>query len=451
MPGENTGGDGWRRKCPVAGRRAPPALASAPPSPPTVASLLSLPPELLTYILALTCPTDSPIHTAQARSLALTHRSLTPLAQQLLYSDVTLHDKPHIQAFIDSPIFGEYAGYIRRLRFFPRGEESDGGWRGGIGADEKVDGWAVERLLEALRGSWKRRVTGGGGSMGIEVLDIAAVEHLRFDILEGEWLASLRDLTLGPSIIPPGSIAPFPPPFSFRLTSLTLHNNHWQSLPAALLKVFLVPSFPLLPDETEGKLHHLDLSATYDVSPFDAFLAHFYPPHFGGEPITPLSALRTLRLPPFETAAHLSFASSALALLDPHKIAYVELPPLSSATSGQYDVLWAELGGLFRPEPGGEEGGGAAGGLAEVGLRGWPTTALVETAKAVLAAAGMDTMPPVLFPSSSTGRKSGLRRLSFRRLLAVEEFGKVLGGPELLEQAEAYGVEVVCGERVDEE
>ncbi|GAA5928886.1 hypothetical protein JCM10213_004930 [Rhodosporidiobolus nylandii] len=407
-------------------------------------SLLALPPELLSSILELACVSSDP---SSALRFSLVHPTLTPLAQLLLWRDVLLTSERQIDSTRLSPALERHGGHIRRLLFIPL--DGDGGARGGvgrgIGTADTIGGEGATKLLKELKELWEQEQENGGGGTGIEELDIAYVDRFGLEVLEGEWLSGLRRLTVGTSFLLPIQRPPRPFTFSFRLASLSLHNNHWQSLAPELLRALLTPCAPRAElGEMEGSLQHLDLSATYDVDSFDPFLDPLSAVPYGEEdfntsPPTVLSSLRTLRLPPFETSSHLSFAVSALSSCSAAHLFYIELPPLSAATSGAYDVLWAVLADLL-----------SAGGVREVGLRGWPTSALVETARAVLAAAGMDTMPPTSLGAEA--QRTGLRKLRFKRLLAVEEIGKVRpGGADLLEQAEAYGLEVACGDRGEAE
>lgn len=292
--------------------------------------------------------------------------------------------------------------------------------------------------------------------------------------------ADVRALVLGPGFVLPTSRT-LPLAFSFRLESLTLRNTHWQYLPPELLSAFLRAGLPQRrADGWHAGLKHLDLSGTYDVAGFDPFLEPLAltPPGAGDvgnqEGANVLETVESLLLPPFETAAHRHFGLAALSRCSPamskpphspsigteapstrkQHLRYLELPPLSSATSGTYDTLWAALEALLRgTSPTGLEivtledmDGGA--GLVEVGLRGWPTTALVETAQAVLAAAGLDS-PPTPHGAQAPTRRGGvaLKRLRFVRLLVPEELGKLPGGrgAELLDAAERSGIEIVCG------
>ncbi|GAA6000753.1 hypothetical protein JCM10207_004639 [Rhodosporidiobolus poonsookiae] len=397
--------------------------------------LLGLPPELQSHILELVYPVYSPLPLSFSLPLLLIHPTLTPVALPIVYRDLLLHSDTQIDRF--RPSAHLVGPHVRRLRFIP--SDGDGGSRGGvgrgIGTADTLDGLRVRALMQELAQSWAGELgDAGAAGRGLEVLDIASVDPLLPAVIQ-----DLKFLTIGPSFSLPTSRQLPAIRFPFRLTSLALHNNHWQSLDVSLLSALLAPT-----------LKHLDLSSTYDAHGFEPFLT----PFSAHEPaVTPMSALRTLRLPSFETSQHLSFALRALALcLAPPSpsfplapattpLRYLELPLLSDPTSGTYDVLWAVLGDLFRS------------GLREIGLRGWPTTALVELARAVLAAAGMDTVPPLaLSPSpAAEGGGAGLRRLRFRKLLVVEELGKIRpGGPELIEQAEGYGVELVCGPREDE-
>ncbi|GAA5850980.1 hypothetical protein JCM8547_009146 [Rhodosporidiobolus lusitaniae] len=405
--------------------------------------LLDLPPELLSHIFELACPPSAP---TAALPLTLVHPLLSPLALPLLFRQLTLTSPGHVRALLASPALERHALSIRSLRFIPL--DGDGGGRGGvgrgIGTAETLDGKVVDELLVRLKSLWEGRKEAGLGESGLEELDVASVDPLFFETLQGDWLAGLRKLTLGPNLEGESDL----PEFTFRLTSLALHNNHWSTLPGYLLEPFLDPCTPFhRPGSNLSTLRHLDLSSTYNVDDFSPFLDPFPSPSSSRSPTTRpanhLPALHSLLLPPFETASHLSFAHFALSSCSPSRLAYLELPPLSDATSGTYDVLWSEVARLLRPEEdeGGREDGGRRAGEKEVGVRGWASAALVETVKAVLAAAGMDSPA-----RAGEGRRDGLKRLRFTRLFAVEDLGKIPGGgAELIEQAEACGIELVCG------
>ncbi|BGP37149.1 hypothetical protein JCM10450v2_001055 [Rhodotorula kratochvilovae] len=443
-----------------------------------MAGLLDLPPELLTNIFLLAAPPSSTLSTPSLLSLSLVRRPLVPLARALLWRRLTLCDSAHIGLVLASSQLAEYAAQVRSVEFVPR--DADGSARGGvgrgIGTGETVDGREVGRLLGRLRELWEE----GDECGGVRRLDVASVEGLRVELLEGEWLSDLRDLTIGTGFLLPTNRTPSPLVFSFRLRSLTLHNNHWQSLPPDVLTAILRTALPHDEQDEEGGLRHLDLTATYDVAGFGPFLEPLArmplrdeagasnAVQMGTRGEFVLSTLTSLLLPPFETAAHLDFAFSALSLCSPslstshlptgsnaslatvdihsegaprwpQRLRYLELPPLSSATSGTYDALWAVVALLLRGTD-----SGASDGLEEVGLRGWATGALVETAKAVLAAAGLDARSP---PGGGDGTQ--LRRLRFTRLLVPEELGRLPGGEgaELLDLTDLHGVEVACGPR----
>lgn len=148
--------------------------------------LLDLPPELLSYILALAYPSAVPF------TLSLVHRSFTPHTQSLAFRDVLLHSTQQVHKLLPSPALRRYGGSIRRLRFIPL--DGDGGGRGGvgrgIGTAETLDGRAVSRLLDELRAHWDKSKAEGAEGRGIEVLDVAFVDPLRPEVLEGEWLSS---------------------------------------------------------------------------------------------------------------------------------------------------------------------------------------------------------------------------------------------------------------------
>ncbi|BGO89083.1 hypothetical protein NBRC10512_003828 [Rhodotorula toruloides] len=418
--------------------------------------LLDLPPELLGPILEFACDAAPSLATSTA-PLVLTHRCLAPLAVPILWRNVTVRDTAQIERLLHSRAFPTRARLIRSLAFIPR--DVDGSARGGvgrgIGTSDTVDGQAAMELLAALKDEWRERQQRGGPAEGIRSLDIASVGWLGPDVLEGEWLSNLRELVVGVSLrLPTSRTLPFT--FSFRLESLTLHNNHWESLPHDLLTAILRTGRPAAPGQG---LKHLDLSATYDVTGLSRTLSQRLARKAENDEATGhvvISGLTSLRLPPLETQDHHGFALAILVFCMPNlvgepkgacprqKLRYLELPPLAAATSGAYDALWAVVCDLSLGSAASTRAGEKSDGLEEVALRGWATGSLVETAKAVLAAAGLDG-------GNSPMRTTSLKRLRFTRLLAPEELGKLPGpgGKEVLELADQAGVEVVCGPRLD--
>lgn len=438
--------------------------------------LLDLPPELLGPILEFACDAAPSLATSTA-PLVLTHRCLAPLAVPILWRNVTVRDTAQIERLLHSRAFPTRARLIRSLAFIPR--DVDGSARGGvgrgIGTSDTVDGQAAMELLAALKDEWRERQQRGGPAEGIRSLDIASVGWLGPDVLEGEWLSSalsylpfaqdndgltslpadLRELVVGVSLrLPTSRTLPFT--FSFRLESLTLHNNHWESLPHDLLTAILRTGRPAAPGQG---LKHLDLSATYDVTGLSRTLSQRLARKAENDEANGhvvISGLTSLRLPPLETQDHHGFALAILVFCMPNlvgepkgacprqKLRYLELPPLAAATSGAYDALWAVVCDLSLGSAASTRAGEKSDGLEEVALRGWATGSLVETAKAVLAAAGLDG-------GNSPMRTTSLKRLRFTRLLAPEELGKLPGpgGKEVLELADQAGVEVVCGPRLD--
>ena len=293
--------------------------------------------------------------------------------------------------------------------------------------------------------------------------------------------AGLRDLTLGPSIVLPTNRLLAPLHFSFHLRSLTLHNNHWQSLRPDLLAAVLETALP--ERDGTGGLQHLDLRATYDVASFAPFLERLSRSAHGASTASDgdggaargssvLQTVESLILPVFETDAHLEFSLAALSLCcsppssspfappswaDPpppteahgrQRLRYVELPPLSSPSSAHYDALWAVMALLLRGTSGsggeGEysdcgEAGRAPDGLREVGLRGWAASQVAETVHAVLAAAGID-----LAREGDGG--VGARGLTLRFVGILEE-SRFRAGElrEVVELLEGQGFEIEWG------
>ncbi|GAA5846611.1 hypothetical protein JCM9279_006762 [Rhodotorula babjevae] len=443
-----------------------------------MARLLDLPPELVSHILALACTSPAP---PTAYSLALTCRALHPLALPLLWSHLVLASSRSIAALLNSPDLPICAPHVRSIAFVPR--DTDGGARGGvgrgIGTSETVDGRDAARVLERLRELYEERDRDeerGAQRAGLRVLDVASVDGLRVEVLQGEWLSDLRDLALGTSIVLPTNRLLAPPRFSFHLRALTLHNNHWQWLLPDFLAAFLESALP--EHDGDGGLQHLDLRATYDVAGFAPFLERLSRPtgapsaaHDGdARGSSVLQTVESLILPVFETDAHLEFSLAALSLCcsppssspfappawadtpstptpaatkahDRQRLRYVELPPLSSPSSGHYDALWAVMALLLRGTSGGGGGGGEDGaeagrapdGLREVGLRGWAASQVAETVHAVLAAAGIDL--------TREGSGGGGLRLRF---VGMQEESRWRAGElrEAVELLEGQGFEV---------
>jgi len=157
-----------------------------------MARLLDLPPELVSHIFALAYTPSAP---RTALALALICRSLHPLALPLLFSHLVLASSRSIAALLESPDWATCARHVRSIAFVPR--DTDGGARGGvgrgIGTSETVDGRDVARVLERLKELWGERDRDGdlaarGG--WLEVLDVASVDGLRVEELQGEWLFS---------------------------------------------------------------------------------------------------------------------------------------------------------------------------------------------------------------------------------------------------------------------
>ncbi|GAA5900358.1 hypothetical protein JCM5296_001408 [Sporobolomyces johnsonii] len=348
-------------------------------------SLLDLPPELVLQILLHTVPWSRPLEPLDVLPFSLVHSSLTRLAQSLAWCSLTLTSEAHIRRVLSSPVAGTYATEIRSLRFLPRKEEddgTDGGFGTILGAGQGIEGALVESFLK-----WLSSET-DGAERGLRVVDVASVKPLRVELLEGDLLADLKDLTLGTGLafptsrLPPSSFA-----FPFHLASLTLHNNHWESLPPSFLSALL--------SQTCTNLRHLDLSATYDVANFGPFLSITSPsPDPASTPLPILATLHTLRLPPLESLPHFTFATTALSLS--RSLRYLELPLLSAPSDPSLDEFWTALADLH-------------GSLLEVGVRGYACLALYQTAAKVV-----ETLCP---PEATTRPTGGLRRV---RLIGVK-------------------------------
>lgn len=301
-------------------------------------------------------------------------------------------------------------------------------------------------------------------------------------LTSGRSCAELCDLTLGPNLLLPTNRPLAPLHFSFRLRSLTLHNNHWQSLPAEVLADVLRAALPLDPSDAEDGLQHLDLSATYDVASSGPFLQRLTRStgtkgtgEGDGEArgSSVLETVTSLVLPVFETAAHLDFAVSALSLCcappsaspfappgwhaddadppgDPRtgrirqrqRLRYLELPALSSPSSAQYDALWAVLELLSHGTAPLGEPPEATEGIEEIGLRGWVGPHFPDTVAALFAAVGVRRDDGLVGVSA---RRAGLRRL---RLVGVRNPDDVpRQGADFISHVQMCGVEVVFGPR----
>ncbi|GAA5927545.1 hypothetical protein JCM1841_002336 [Sporobolomyces salmonicolor] len=376
-------------------------------------SLLDLPPELVLKILLHAVSSDGPLAPLDVLPFSLLHRSLTALAQSLAWRSLTLTSEAHIRRVLVSPVAGTYVTEIRSLRFLPHKEADegrDGGFGTILGTGQAIEGRPAGLFLEWLSSERKG---------GLRVLDVASVKPLRVERLEGELLADLTDLTLGTGLVFPTSSLPRSSfAFAFHLTSLTLHNNHWESLPAFFLSALL--------SQTCANLRHLDLSATYDIANFGPFLSVTSPsPDPGSAPLPVLATLHTLRLPPLESIPHFGFATTALSLT--RSLCYLELPLLSAPYDPSLAEFWTALAGL-------------QGSVRAVGLRGYSCWALFETAAKVI-----ETLCPEA-TTSPTGRVK-LKRV---RLLGVqaEQVSSGIGSLDLegvAAGARPRGVAVECG------
>jgi hypothetical protein len=103
--------------------------------------------------------------------------------------------------------------------------------------------------------------------------------------------------------------------FQFELSSLTVANNHWESLPTRFLTA-------LFSQTCQTSLETLNLSTLYSVDSFSPLLDN---------PTNLFSSITELYLPPFETFDQILFSSLLLdQSTSSSPLLYLELPNLSS-------------------------------------------------------------------------------------------------------------------------
>ncbi|GAA5879271.1 hypothetical protein JCM16303_003145 [Sporobolomyces ruberrimus] len=286
-------------------------------------SLLSLPPELLHKIFTnVLSPLRSPLDVVP---LTLIHPSLTPLAHEFFFLSLPLSSDTQLRSLLASTAFQRHAHLTRKIVF--DASQGRGIGTGGIGSEETISGKWVQDLLQVVEEAHERTV---GKEAKLVELDIKDCRDMRPSILEGKSLKNLKTLTLGTGFAFEKSIArdetsdseddlttlqPYPIKCQFHLTSLTVTNNHWESLPTSFLS-------SLLSQTCQSTLRTLNLSSLYSVETFSPLL----------DSDSPLfSTVSILYLPPFETLAQILF--STLLLDQTSQLNYLELPSLSNPRS----------------------------------------------------------------------------------------------------------------------
>jgi hypothetical protein len=154
-------------------------------------SLLSLPPELLLKIFKYT--TTSPIDPRDIVPLTLIHPSLTPIAHQFNFVDLSLSNR-QIGPLLRSTAFQNHAALTQSLRFDVG--EGEGIGTGGIGSEETINGTQVVEVLQAIE---KAFINGKnakvGGKARLTQLDVKKCRGMRSTILNGESLQSGSTMT----------------------------------------------------------------------------------------------------------------------------------------------------------------------------------------------------------------------------------------------------------------
>jgi len=292
-------------------------------------TLLTLPPELLIKIFSTLLDPTKIVDPLHVLPLTLIHPSLTPLAHQYLYLDLRLQQDQQVQSLVNFEAFKRHAGTVRSVVFEP--SKGRGIGDGGIGTEETIQGKLAEQLLECIERNFEGSGVNGGGKL--EELDIVGCSGMSILSLCGKSLASeyraktlieaplthpididLKRLSIGSALTSHEGSS-----YKFRLDSLTLVNNHWQSLSNPIIEQLCKETCQAQGTFTGLKI--LDLSNLYSIQSFMPLL-HEVPGLF--------PSIEELYLPPFETldqvlASTLLFEQNTA----DSPLRYLELPNLS--------------------------------------------------------------------------------------------------------------------------
>ncbi|GAA6009866.1 hypothetical protein JCM11491_000845 [Sporobolomyces phaffii] len=318
-------------------------------------SLLSLPPELLLQIFrhVVSRPVLDP---REVTALTLVHPTLTSIAHQLVFLDLVLHSDRQVELLLASRAFHDHAHLVTTLRFDATAGTSIG--TGGIGSEPTITGNLASQVLEAIE-----RSTRGTGRL--RELDLKDCVGLKSSALQGTSLNNLRKLTIGAGIVVENAsmtnplLPPYPEKFYFRLTdSLTVTNNHWQSLPTSFLS-------SLVSQTCRDCLRTLDLSTLYSVESMSPLL---------DSSLDLFASVENLYLPPFETLSQIIFSALLLddATATGRALRYVEFPAWSDPRENVLLLPFLEAVARNRDA------------LVEVGFKHAPSPALLDSVLVVL-------------------------------------------------------------------
>ncbi|GAA5969672.1 hypothetical protein JCM3765_006107 [Sporobolomyces pararoseus] len=319
-------------------------------------SFLSLPPELLLKIYQHALP--SPINPKLVLPLTLIHSSLLSIAHQFLFLDLSLHSDRQVQLLLQSQAFHKSAALTRTLRF--DASRGKGIGDGGIGSEEKISGKWLERVLEVIEVAYLRDQGGAGGGGGGEAklieMDVRDCKGMKPSILEGESLKNLKYLKIGTGFDFENQLLKVDSArsnaFKFKLKSLAVTNNHWESLPTSFLQSLFAAS-------CRNSLETLDLSNLYAVETLSSLL---------DSSLDLFDSISELYLPPFETFDQILFSTLLLdQVTSTAPLNYLELPSLSDPRSNV--LLLPFLQSVSRN----------ASRMIQIGFKNYPSQALLDS------------------------------------------------------------------------
>ncbi|GAA5901815.1 uncharacterized protein JCM6883_000405 [Sporobolomyces salmoneus] len=385
-------------------------------------SLLSLPPELLLKIFAHALP--SPVDPLLVVPLTLIHSSLTPIAHQFQFVDLILHSDRQAKLLVNTSAFLRHAASTRSLKFDAGRGKGIG--TGGIGSEETIEGKWLEQILNAIESAYSRDKGESRSEPRLRELDVKDCKGFRSSVLQGESLKNLKKLRMGTGVIfdsprqfeddfnqPNTDLQPTWDCFLFNLESLTLENNHWESLSDEFLSCLFFSS-------CANSLEVLDLSSLYSIGSLSGLLK--YPPHN-------FASIKEVSLPPAETFSQILFSCLLVDLT--RSLTYLELPNLSDPASS---IL---LLPFFRSIERNSHK------ILEIGFKNFPSQALIDSILIVLQ--GLFGGPPGSTEAESS--KAGLKRLRMLKIRNTAEVSRLIerDGELVVDLIGQFGCEVAYG------